>query len=132
MKGQAATEYIVMFGILLAILTPIFIYALDVSSINVRTVKSREAASTMATAADRLYNFGGGKTYVDIDLPSGVVGYSISGKTIKILTKVGDNAGEALGITRGNVTGSISIREGLQRVYLEYLDNGIINISSVG
>lgn len=130
-KAQVGTEYLVMFAILLAVLTPIFIYAFDTSTINVRAVKTREAVNTLAIAADRLYNFGGGKIFVDIDLPSGIQNYLIANKTIKLFTIIGNGTGEALAVTRGNVSGSINTREGLQRVYLEYLDNGIINISGV-
>jgi len=128
-KAQVGIEYMAMFAILLLVLTPVLLYALDLSSTSISSIKTREAVQTMANAADKLYNFGGGRTYVDLDLPSGVKNYTIVNKTIILTMSIGNSTGNAVAMTRGNVTGSLKINEGPHRVYLEYLSSGVINIT---
>jgi hypothetical protein len=127
-KSQAGLEYILIFAFLLAILTPIFIYAISISSISMRTTQSRTAVQTIATAANNLYKLGGGKTTIAVNIPSGVESYLVENKTIKLRLRIGDDYGDAFAVTDANVTGQIPITEGVHNIPVEMLSDGTIQI----
>lgn len=126
--AQAGLEYILIFAILLAILTPIFIYSLNISSISMRTTQSRTAVWTIATAADNLYKLGGGKTTVTVNIPSGVESYLAENNTIKLRLRIDDSYGDIFAVTDANVTGEIPITEGAHNIPIQMLSDGTIQI----
>ena len=127
-KAQAGLEYILIFAILLAALTPIFIYSLNTSSLSTRTTLSRTAVQKIATAADNLYKMGGGKITVGVNIPSGVLNATIGSNVIMMALRIGDSYGEAFAITKGNVTGEIPITEGTHNIPVQMLSYGTIQI----
>ena len=127
-KAQIGLEYILIFAILLAALTPIFIYSINISSTSMRTTQSRTAVQTIATAANNLYKLGGGKTTITVNMPSGVDSYLVANRTIRITLLIGDGYGDALALTDSNVTGTIPITEGVHNIPLQMLSDGTIQI----
>lgn len=127
-KAQIGLEYIIIFAILLAALTPIFVYSINISSTSMRTMQSRTAVQTIATAANSLYKLGGGKTTITVNMPSGVDSYLVANRTIRLTLLIGDGYGDALALTDSNVTGTIPITEGVHNIPLQTLSDGTIQI----
>lgn len=83
-KSQAASEYIVLIGILLVLLIPIFYYTLKTSNENIRANQANDAVISIAKAADTVYTLGpGNRKYTWVTIPSGAK-MAISGNTILI------------------------------------------------
>ena len=131
-KAQAGVEYIFIVAFLLAVLTPIFIYSLDIALTSVKTARSKDVVESIAIASDNICSMGGGKTDVDVYLPYGVQYYVIDEKTVKLGIDIDGNIGEAFSRTLCNVTGSIPLREGYARIPVSMLPNGTILINGTG
>jgi len=131
-KAQAGVEYIIIVAFLLVVLTPIFMYSLDISLTSVKTARSRDVVESIAITADNICSMGGGKTDVDVYLPYGIQYYVIANRTVKLGIDIDGNVGEAFSMTLCNVTGSIPIREGYARIPVSMLPNGTILINGTG
>ncbi len=129
-KGQSGLEYMIILAILLAALTPIIIYSLDTLSLSIRTAYSKEAVQKIAAAADNLYMMGGGKTTVAISIPSGVQELLLQNRTIRMRLKIGGSYGDAIAVTKANITGSFPTAEGTAYVPLQMAQNGTIVIGN--
>jgi uncharacterized protein (UPF0333 family) len=127
-KAQAGVEYIVLVAFLLLVITPVFLYAFDVSSRSVRTTRAKEAVDSIAIAADNICSLGGGKTTVDVYMPYGSQNYTIGQKTIRLNIRVNGVAGDVFSRTMCNVTGNISLSEGYTDIPVSMLPNGTVLI----
>jgi hypothetical protein len=127
-KAQSGVEYIIIVAFLLAVITPIFLFAMDSSTTSVRTSRSREAVEKIAIAADNICSMGGGKTTANVYIPYGVEYYVIEKKTIKLGIIIDSTAGEVFARTMCNVTGEIPTDEGYANVQVSMLSNGTILI----
>lgn len=127
-KAQSGIEYIVLVAFLLLVITPVFLYALDLSSRSVRTTRAREAVDSISIAADNICSLGGGKTVVDVYMPNGAENYTIGQRTIRLNVRVNGVAGDIFSITMCNVTGNVSLREGYMQIPVSMLPNGTVLI----
>ncbi len=121
-------EYLLLVGIFLAALVPIFIYSLDSTYASVRSSQAQEAVQSIATAADNLYKLGGGKTTIMVNIPAGTESIVIANKTIRLKVRIGGVLGDALAFTEANVNGSVSTKEELKKITLEVV-RGTVQIS---
>lgn len=112
MRGQAALEYMILLGVLMAFLGGIFAYSFQTSSVSIRTTQAREAVETIAAAADTLYKLGGGRTSVTVNIPAGVISQSLSGNAVRLRLEIGNDAGDAIAFTMANMTGAIPKQAG--------------------
>jgi hypothetical protein len=127
-KAQSGVEYIIIVAFLLAVITPIFLFAMDSSTTSVRTSRSREAVEKVAIAADNICSMGGGKTTANVYIPYGVEYYAVEEKTIKLGIIIGDTTGEVFARTMCNVTGDMPMDEGYAMVPVSMLSNGTVLI----
>lgn len=125
MRGQAALEYMILLGVLLAFLGGIFVYSSQTSSLSLRTTQSIETVKAVADAADRIYKTGGGNTTVTVDIPNGVVNQSVANKAIRLTLSIGDQTGDAFAITAGNVTGSLPTTQGRYKIVVEMISSAV-------
>jgi len=124
--AQAGVEYLLIMALLLVMVTPIFIYAMDMSSISVRTSRSRQTVESIAIAADNICGMGGGSDAIGVYIPYGAEYSYIKQRTIKLGLRIGDGVGEAIAMTRCNVSGQIPLDEGYASVPVRMLQNGTI------
>ena len=129
-KGQSGLEYIIIFAVLLAALTPIIIYSLGMYSVSIATAKSREVVQKIATEADNIYKIGGGKTVLALSIPPSVQSILIQNNTIRLRLKIGDGYGDAFAVTKANITGTFPIEEGTIYVPIQMVQNGTILIGN--
>src|SRR3990167_7295280 len=128
MRGQVGLEYLILVGLLLAMLIPIYTYQSEISIQNVRITQSKQSVERIASAADRLHHQGGGRTKVEVSIPSGVINSTIENSTIKLTLKFDEGYGEALAFTEANITGSLPVTEGRREIPVWMDDDGRIHI----
>lgn len=124
-SGQAGMEYLVLVGVFLTALVPIFLYSLDTTYLNIRTAQAKEASQTITSAADNLYKLGGGKTTIFVELPSGINSTTISNKTVIIRINVGTGVSSALAFTDANINGTLPTSDGLKKITVEVVGNTV-------
>lgn len=124
MKGQAATEYVIIISVILAAVIPIFYYAFSESNRTTRINQASDAVNTLARKAESVYALGtGSRDYVWIAVPTGVNSTLIANGTIRISFS---NLGDAIAITNVNVTGTIPTEPGTYRIAVEMLNNVVV------
>ena len=128
-KGQISFEYIVLLGLLLIILIPIFYYTSIYTSQNVKISKAEDLVTSLAKAADEVYaSSPGTKKYVWIDVPNGVSSSLVNLSEINLKVNIFGKDSDVTAITRSTVTGTIPIAKGNYRIPVELLDSGVVLI----
>lgn len=124
MRGQAAVEYMLLFGILLAFLVPVFVYSTQGSLLSIRTARMQEALRALDVAADELEKMGGGQITVFITLPEGIEGYSIENNTVKYTVRSDGSTSDAFFILKNNIIGKLPTEQGGHEINIAKLPNG--------
>mgnify|MGYP003975835435 CR=1 FL=1 len=128
-RGQAAFEYMILIGVLLAVLIPLFNYVSYYSAQNVKVEKLEDAVQTLGKTADSLYSLGpGNKDYAWISLPGGLRNTSVSGQEVLIVAYLFGGNSDFHYNTKGPVNGTIPNERGTFKMKLEVLDNGTVQI----
>jgi len=128
-RGQAAFEYMILIGVLLAVLIPLFNYVGYYSSQNVKVEKLEDAVQTLGKTADSLYALGpGNKDYVWVNFPGGLRNISISGNEILVVAYLFGGDSDFYYTTKGPVNGTIPLESGTFKIQLEVLEDGTVQI----
>ncbi len=126
MKGQVATEYLMIIGIGLFIVTIVFYYTITYSSESVSVSQAKEAADTIAKAADYVYSMGvGSQTTVVINLPYRIIESHVENKEILFKLTLKSGITDVYSITKGDVSGTLPIRHGRHYITLNMTEDGI-------
>ena len=124
MKGQAATEYVIIVAVILAALIPIFYYTFSESSRTTRINQANDAVNTLSRKAESVYALGpGSRDYVWISIPSGVNSTLVDSQTIRISFS---GLGDVVSFPRINVSGTIPTSSGTYRMAVEMLEDIVI------
>ncbi|MFH1636825.1 MAG: class III signal peptide-containing protein [Candidatus Woesearchaeota archaeon] len=130
-RGQISMEYIMLLGVLILALIPLFYYSYDKINYEIKINLANDAVSSLAKAADIVYSLGpGAKRYVEITIPRGVINSYINGTEIVLILsgRAGENHIHATSIA--TLSGSLPNASGTYRIPLEALDTGIIVIGA--
>jgi uncharacterized protein (UPF0333 family) len=128
-RGQAAFEYMVLVGVLLVVLIPLFSYVSYYSSQNVKVEKLEDSVQTLGKTADTLYALGpGNRDFVWINIPGGIRETKIAGHEVLITVHLFGGDSDFYYVTKGNVNGSIPNESGTYEMKIEVLDNGTVQI----
>ncbi|MFH1249236.1 MAG: hypothetical protein V1660_03720 [archaeon] len=126
MKAQISFEYLLMVGLIILLLGPVFYYSFSTS---VQTIKMNEAdnlVKSVANTADTLYSLGiGSQDTIQVKVPGGVRNITISGKEIVLTLSIFNGNSQISQETKGNITGSIPIKEGTYHVTIKNENNTI-------
>jgi len=132
MKGQSSIEYLMIIGVILLIIIPIFYYAFSSSSSDVRINQANSVVEVLKGAANTVYSIGpGSKKYVWITVPDGVVNSNIDGDEISLKINLYGDLSDVFSNTKPNVTGQIPIIEGRYQIPVEMLDSGVVVIGNI-
>src|SRR3989344_3864400 len=125
-KAQVATEYIILIGILLAILVPV-LYYFNYQSTNVINInQAQDSVQTLAKTADYVYSLGPGtRSTVTITIPRGAANSSVYQNE---LTLIMPNNNDIVATTKANLTGSFPYLEGTYNLQVTLLESGIVLI----
>ncbi|MDP3919005.1 MAG: hypothetical protein Q8Q35_03845 [Nanoarchaeota archaeon] len=128
-RGQSSFEYIMMVGIVLMLLLPIFYYGLNKSSENIKLSQAEDLVNTIAKAADEVYTLGpGSKKFVWVMVPAGVQSANISGSELYITLNIFGESSDIVAFTQAPLTGEIPLEKGTYKIAVEHLDSGVVLI----
>lgn len=131
-KGQVATEYMLLVGIVLFITIPIFYYAITNSSQSIRMNEASNVVDAIAKTADTVYALGpGSQDYIQIMIPGGVESISFDRNEVQMKVKIFSDTSDFFAVSKANLTGSISINSGSKHIYIKTLDNETVEIGEL-
>ena len=82
-RAQIATEYLIVTGVILVIVSVIFAYSYSTSDQNIRLSKAGTALDKMVNKANLVYAFGpDNNQFVEVELPTSIVPNSIQDITV--------------------------------------------------
>ena len=114
-------EYLLIVGLLLVVLVPLFLLSLNSATTSIRFNEAEEAVEQIATTADNLYKFGGGKQTIFVTIPSGVNSSRVNTNSV-VLTLDG---GDFVAFTTATLNGSVPTTEGYKQITLEVIGNTV-------
>lgn len=127
-RGQIATEYLILIGVIFLAIIPIFYYALQQSSQNVRMNEANDFVNTIAKTADMVYALGpGSQDYIKVEMPGGVESISINRNEILLKVRIFGGVADIFAYSKANLTGSLTTTSGSHHVSVKNL-NGTIQI----
>ncbi len=130
MKSQAALEYMLIVGLVLAILAPLVLYVYQQAEVSTRMQQAEVAVNAIAAAADNLYAQGpGAKSTINVFLPAGYSGGSVSNRTVNIKVFISSTYADVIALSKANLTGSLPASSGYKQIVLEMLSSGLVNVS---
>ena len=134
MKGQVATEYLVIVSVALLILTPLSLYvnqSLMGYTDNTRTSKAWTAVNKLGQNADWVYSQGPpAKLTFQIYIPNGIEEASLDDKTFLLKVKTSAGFSDAYYTTVSNIDGHLPSESGYYYVSLTAFSN-YVNVSVV-
>lgn len=129
--SQVSIEYLMVAGVILVVMIPIFYYSVSESSSQIRMNQAEDAVNSLAKAADSVYALGpGSREYVTITIPSGVTGSYINGSEIALMMQTGGANADILVNAQATMIGNIPLDIGTHQVPVEMLDSGVVRIGS--
>ena len=128
--GQAGLEYMIMTGILLTFLAATVVYIQSQSADTIRINQAQDAVREIAATADRTAALGPGtKTFVIVTMPEEIASSYIASHEINIRLTLANGQTDIFEVTNANVTGTLPLQSGLQKVQIEALSSGTVNIT---
>ena len=116
-KGQVATEYLLMVGILLIIVSGLAGYSLLMYNETVSINQVKNSLNDLQAAVNRIYNLGEGNSVViKIVLPNGVSEARVEGKAIYMTSAAFGTSSENLVETDADLQGSLPIETGIHYI----------------
>ncbi len=116
MRGQVALEYLVVLGLSLAIVLPLWLYVnnqFNTTRQELQFTYARLAVDKLADAADLVFVQGApSQLQVQLTIPDNVVSASASGKEIQFKLSTANGLTDVYAVTLGTVSGTIPTRAG--------------------
>lgn len=133
MRGQAALEYLVMLGLLLVVLMPVWVYVNSASTqekLELRVSSAKYAAQRIAEAADAVYVQGPpAKLSIYVNIPDGTKDVFFSEREITFRVSSAGGDSDAFAQTLGKIQGNVSTRAGQQKIVVQATDY-YVNVTS--
>lgn len=130
-RGQSSIEYVVIVGLILVALAPLFVYSINKANSEIKINQADDAIGTIANAADIVYSLGPGtKKFVQITLPGGVVSSLVNDTLIQIQLHVYGSTSDFHASTIAQVSGNLPTAKGMHTIAIEALDDGTVRIGS--
>ena len=131
MKAQASIEYLMIVGVLLLIVIPIFYYSSNRVNANIKLEQVDDAVKNLVNAANDVYSLGpGAKKYITITVPDGIKNITIDGKDIIFNLGIFGDVSVIHLSAIPNVTGYILSSKGTYIIPVETLSSGIVLIGN--
>ena len=130
-RGQASVEYLILIGVMLAFLIPLFYYALGEISTNLKAVQADNTVSLIVGKIDSVYNLGSGnREKLKVTIPRGTSNLTVlQNNTIQLDLLIYGNKTEIFKTSKAvNIKGSLPIAPGTYFLIIEGLDNGEVSV----
>ncbi len=129
-KAQVAIEYILLIGLIVAVIIPIFYYSLSTITQNIKMNRAYAMVNKIVETADMLYALGpGSQEVIVIEIPGGVKNITIQGKEINARLMIFSNVSDINAISKANMSGTLVTKAGSWHILMKNEDN-TIKISS--
>jgi uncharacterized protein (UPF0333 family) len=126
-RGQASLEYIGIVGIVLVLLIPLFFYAVNKSSENIKLNQASDTVNTIAKAADEVYTLGPEtKKFVWINIPGGVSSTTISINEVTLSLGKQNFVSDINAFTTAPMIGSFPKDKGTYKISIMHLESGVV------
>lgn len=127
-KAQAATEYILMTGVILSASLVIFFYTMFYSSDPIKISQALESAEAVARAVDYVYALGPGtQTIVDINLPDSVIGGYVTSYEVGFTLNLVSGNSDVYSMTKATSTGTLPTTKGTHSILVNYTEtSGVV------
>jgi uncharacterized protein (UPF0333 family) len=134
-KAQTAMEYLLIVGIALALVTPIWIYVTSFEGRSAEQLSlsyAQVAVDRLADSADLVYSQGPpARLRLKVHVPSGIEEVNITQRTAIFRMSFGSGTTDVYAVSQSDLQGSLPAREGNYWVDVEAFD-GYVNISLAG
>lgn len=129
--GQSSVEYVLIVGLILVILVPLFAYSINKVNSEIKVNQADDAVTTVANSADIVYSLGPGtKKFVQITIPGGVVSSLVNGTLVQLQMHIYGSTSDFYDTTIAPVSGELPIEKGTYTISIEALDDGTVRIGS--
>ncbi len=126
-KAQVSTEYLVLVGFLLVLITVLSSYALFSYSETNKTTQANNALIKLKNSAENIYAFGpGNKDVVKIFLPQGTTNSDVSGILISFDVNFAGGTETIYSYVDVNVSGTLPSTDGIHFIRLEVVGNQVV------
>ena len=119
MKAQSAFDYMMIAAFSLAMIIPVFYYAVTYSTDSITSAQAQDAVNTIAKAADNTYSLGEGSlSRVQVNIPTGVTNITIGLNRIFFRVRTTSGLSDIVAATKAPVSGALSNSSGSYFVIL--------------
>ena len=130
-KGKPSVEYLIIVGVIMVALIPLFFYSVDKINSNLKINQADDTVNTLATAANIVHSLGPGTNkYVQITIPGGVSASTVNGTLIELKVNVYGSTSDFYATTAITVSGNIPTEKGTYTISVLALDDGTVHIGS--
>jgi len=130
--GQAAMEYLIVVGLVLAFIIPIWAYVSSVqqqAGQQLSITYAKNTAQKLASTADLVFSQGPpAKVRVNVFIPKNIESVSVAGNTINLRMYVDSTISDVFATATANVSGTLPTSEGNYFIIVEAKD-GYVQIS---
>lgn len=128
-RGQVSTEYLMIVGIVLLLLIPIFYISAQKVNNEVKVNQANDAVTSLARAVNVVYSLGPGtRRFIEITIPGAVESTEANGNLIQIKLHVFGGTSDVYALTITNVSGYIPSEKGTYHIPLEAQEDGTVRI----
>jgi len=130
-RGQVATEYMLLIGVLLLIVAVLAAYSFFMYNETIATNHINNSMKDLKQGINNVYYLGNGNSMVvDIILPNGISDISLNGSAI-VITKETFNVNSVDTIvTDATLIGSVPATIGSHKILIENI-NGVVSLSEI-
>ncbi len=131
LRAQLNFEYLILTGILLAILIPLIYTSLSTVQQSYKATRVNDILSQVAEKANDLYQLGpGNKDELTLIMPSGITGAVVSGNEISLTTRYGNTNETVRKYTQPILVGSLETIQGEYTVPIKALNQSLVRIGT--
>ena len=129
-RGQVALEYILLIGLIIAAILPIFYYSFSTIIHTIKMNKAYSMVNEIVETADMLYALGpGSQEVIVIGIPGGVESITIQDNEINIKMIIFSSTSDIFARSKANMNGTLPTKSGSLHVLMKN-ENNTIQISS--
>ena len=130
MRGQISFEYLLLTGLIMLFLAPIFYYSVYTATYNIKMNEASNLVKSIADTADILYSLGpDSQNTIEITMPSGVQNMSINNTEVLVVIQIFKGVSYIGMDTKTNISGNISTKSGTYHITLKN-ENNTIKVTS--
>ncbi|MDP1694825.1 MAG: hypothetical protein Q8L34_04775, partial [Candidatus Woesearchaeota archaeon] len=130
-QGQLNFEYVILTGVLLAILIPVVYTSLSTFNEYYKTTRIDDVLSQVVHKADDLYKLGpGNKDVIKIIVPSGITGATIIGNEVALEATLGKQQTTVRKYADADLIGSLQTIQGEYLVPIRVINQTLVRIGS--